>query len=376
MNIPTRLRRARIPAALLCAGSLLAGCQDGLVAPAAANRIDLADPLVQQVVAMGFRAGDIAERGEYFVVEGDMLIRKADLQRAPRLNVSATGGPSFHYRTSTLINQDSMARRGVRVDLSGITSHSGWTTAMRNAMNAWNTRSAGKVFFVEVTSNADVSVAFDSNLGNSIAQGGLTINGYPGSVYINQSYNSLSAGNKLAVMIHELGHTIGHRHTDWRSRGEDSVVYGAVHIPGTPTGSSTSSVMYSTNSTWNGYFTAYDNIATSYMYPADAVTGTSAVVNASGYPELTWSAMPNAGSYVVVATEWRYEYLMDDWNGDPVYGWTRYAGGTWYTTGTSFTAPYVANPDLSTCTRGYTVAGIYPTGKMAIEVGFDVEYGC
>jgi hypothetical protein len=134
-------------------------------------------------------------------------------------------------------------------------------------------------------------------------------------------------------------------------------------------------VMSTTGSTWNG-FTLNDLRAARQMYPVESVASATGSVNASGYPEFGWTSVSLAGSYEVFATEYRYEYLMDDWNGDPVYGWNSYPGGTWYTTGTTFTSPYLDGADQSTCTRVYGVRPIYPNGRPGTEIGMGDIYGC
>jgi hypothetical protein len=78
------------------------------------------------------------------------------------------------------------------------------------------------------------------------------------------------------VITHELGHTVGFRHSDYYNRAiscgsggnEGSAGVGAIHIPGTPTGAVVGgSVMNSCfRSSENGEFTSSDRTALTTLY--------------------------------------------------------------------------------------------------------------
>jgi hypothetical protein len=228
---------------------------------------------------------------------------------------------------------------------------------------------------VEVTSGAYINFSFGSSSATTtIAQGGYPVNGYPGgAIIINPYHNSISATRKLNAMVHELGHTIGHRHTDYATADPPGGT--AVWIPGTPTGADAASVMHSVNKNWNG-FTMNDITANQHLYPAPAPVVTTTTVNGSGYPYFAWTAVTDASSYEVTAVEYRYEWLMDDWNGDPVYGWTGYAARAWVVSGTSFTSPHLATADESTCSMSYAVSAVYPNGRRGEAAGMLQTFGC
>ena len=93
---------------------------------------------------------------------------------------------------------------------------------------------------------------------------------------INGSNTSLSARREL--FLHEIGHCLGLRHTNWKSNGEGT--HGSfwdfvgikpespVHISGTPSDESdTNSVMWSSISTGFVGFSDYDRVALSNLYP-------------------------------------------------------------------------------------------------------------
>ena len=79
------------------------------------------------------------------------------------------------------------------------------------------------------------------------------------------------------VITHEIGHSIGFRHSDWFDRlscpasaqgNEGTGSDGAVHVPGTPTGRDLTSVMQACFSTSeDGEFNGNDVTALEFMYP-------------------------------------------------------------------------------------------------------------
>ncbi len=382
MKSRTWLRRSRAGTLVLAAGMLFAACQDADVlspeaASPAATPASLSDPLAQRLADMGFRTDMIVDEGDRFRVEGDIIIHKDALTGPVR---TGPGGPRFQFHTNNLVAQSKMAQ-GLKVNLTGISSNAGWLAAARSAIVHWNNTYGTKIRLVEGTP-ADITIRFAILNPGVYAEASVPVNGNPGgTVDVSTSYNGLASSHKVWVLVHEIGHTLGYRHTNWDDLNEEiypeHTLYGANHIPGTPFSADPNSVMTGGvgSRSWSG-FSSGDQAGNQYLFPAPAPTPTASVLNGAGQPYFEWSAVPDAATYEVYRTEYRYEYLMDDWNGDPVYGWTAYAAGTWYVSGTSFTSPYTDTGDLSMCSAVHGVSAIYPSGRRGGSVAIGDEYGC
>lgn len=361
MNTTPRRRPARRHALLLCACALLAACQDTPTETAGSGTagVSASDPLVQRLASMGFQLSTVRDLGDRFLIDGDVEILKSQLALAgPSFSKLTPGGPSYQYHTNVVINQNVMAQ-GLRISLVPISGNAAWTNAARRAIQEWNWSGGNKIYFTEVTSSPDIEVMFDPTIGSgSYAVARYPINGYPGNyVRINSTKNPTNAV-KLSIMMHELGHVIGFRHSDWPT--SDPANEGANLIPGTPV-KDLSSVMYS--GFRGNRFSGYDQIASSYVYPSPAAGITSQGYDASGNFVMSWAAVPSAAQYRISYEYWYEEFVYDPtYPGSGYYAWSFNSYAITTTTSTTFSdagqgtgaAPYACS---------YQITPIYPSGK-------------
>lgn len=149
-------------------------------------------------------------------------------------------------------------------------------TALQRAVNNYNALNIGLNFTLTFGTNYtpyDIVVYQNSN-GQAGGVAGFPSGGNPYKyVQIFSGMENYSTATNEHVITHEIGHAVGLRHTDWFSRqscgqsGEAQNHSGAVHIPGTPIGYDSNSVMlacFSANE--DGNFGYYDEVALEYLY--------------------------------------------------------------------------------------------------------------
>ncbi len=181
------------------------------------------------------------------------------------------------YRTNNLVSQPrTISVIGYTGGQFALSSRG--RTGLQWAINNYNRLNLGIRFTLRfaASTNADM-VIYDNSVNNPGSSGGSA--GFPtgGNPFkFIQIYGLQNSSNNVNehVITHEMGHSVGFRHTDYFSRqscgqnvNEGSAGVGAVRIPGTPAGFDPNSIMLACfNNGVNGEFNSNDVTALRFMY--------------------------------------------------------------------------------------------------------------
>ena len=206
-------------------------------------------------------------------VGGDILFDVDEFER-----ITADDAVSARqYRTNNLVSTP----RTIRIigytggDGYGLTSTA--RTALGWAVNNYNALKTGLTFSLSFSSstNADMVVYRNPEESGAGGSAGFPSGGRPYKwVQLYAGLDRYNTNTQEHVITHEIGHSVGLRHTDYFSRqscgqntNEGSSGVGAVLIPGTPSGYDANSIMLACfGSNEDGEFGYYDRVALEYLY--------------------------------------------------------------------------------------------------------------
>lgn len=241
---------------------------------------DISKETLSKISALHFNSKDVkvidfllpdGSTEETFLIEGDILMNAKQLNQLVPANIDTK-----QYRTNNLVSSPR------NINVIGYTGGSGQgltskqRSALQRAISNYNALNIGLNFTLTFGTNYtpyDIVVYQNSN-GQAGGVAGFPSGGNPYKyVQIYSGMENYSLGTNEHVITHEIGHTVGLRHTDWYSRescgqsGESAGSDGAVHIPGTPTTYDSNSVMLSCfSANESGNFGVYDEVALEYLY--------------------------------------------------------------------------------------------------------------
>ncbi|MCL6217151.1 M57 family metalloprotease [Zunongwangia pacifica] len=245
---------------------------------------------IAKIASLNFNTSDLemvdypnSEGGleKMFLIEGDILMSRSRLEELSNEKLTK------QYRTYNLVDNNVKIYIIPRnaPDFLGGTDRVALTSKQRSALTRavanLNALDIGLTFEIYdgpgLISGRQIKVSQRPGAAGGIA-GFPDSNGNPfRNVDIFSGSESYSLNVNEHILTHEICHAIGLRHTDWNTRqscgynnGESANPEGAVHIPGTPTGYDSSSLMKACfGSSESGNFGYYDKVAIEYLYPSN-----------------------------------------------------------------------------------------------------------
>ncbi|MBZ4401729.1 M57 family metalloprotease [Myxococcus faecalis] len=237
---------------------------------------------VENLVEAGFRTEDIQVVDGVVQVGGDAVV---SLQ-ASREMLDTGGSTAEHYRTTNLV---SSAVRKVTVQLPSPVA-STIAAGLAEAVANYNALGLRLTFYTANPCLADPSACPPGShatinvvVNSTLPSGPSGASGYPSgglpypTIWIGTGLSTYPLDVIEHVLTHELGHTIGFRHTDFFNTAiscggtpvrEGANPGGAILIPGTPSSATPGGSIMNTcvPLSTNGEFTSTDIAALNFMY--------------------------------------------------------------------------------------------------------------
>jgi hypothetical protein len=249
--------------AVVC-GALMLGC-------GAEQDADESKEIVENLLQAGFPESDIQ------LVDGKVYVgRDAEVSLVASremLEVDGAAGGREQYRTTNLV---AATVRTICVDGSRMTGV--FSTALDDAIGNYNALNLSFTMLRTSGNAAGCDALITGKISGPVGgSSGFPSGGLPYDKFnIGSGLKSYSVDTIEHVITHELGHTVGFRHSDYFNRAiscgsggnEGDGGVGAIHISGTPTGATVGgSIMNSCfRSSETGEFTSSDVTALNALY--------------------------------------------------------------------------------------------------------------
>lgn len=212
------------------------------------------------IKSMGLDTTFISEWNNYYVVEGDILICKD--------SINLSKASTRQYRTNYYASDSQIIYVGVD---NTIAQNTDWREAIQEVITEYNKNTGLQLRYRETSPTITITKGRIQEIDYCAAGTFPTSYGKPGNkIVINTNFFAnidtyLSYKQKVFLLMHELGHNLGLRHTSGSSEGDGG--WGLIQIPGTPISDPGSYMNANTcGNSWFG-FSQYDLIGLRYLWP-------------------------------------------------------------------------------------------------------------
>ncbi|MBP3943194.1 hypothetical protein J5U18_06410 [Sphingobacteriaceae bacterium WQ 2009] len=270
------------------------------------HTVESSSAIVKDLQQLGFNTEEGFHPFEDgYIVEYDIFLRPADIARlmqhkddqqitiiptVTKLNAGTNNGAKSnedgkrninHYRTREIVQVPSGNQpRVINLYAAPILGQK-INSALGEAAERFNALKINLEFKQVFNPNeADIALRNTRNV-KFLMSAGFPFNNNPyHEILVNTDYYHDQATRKdfVSTILHEIGHCIGFRHTDFMNRkfscpretkdlNEGPDIIGAEHIPGTPKGPEQNSWMLACSSTTDRPFSYFDIVALRQVYP-------------------------------------------------------------------------------------------------------------